>query len=74
DQAVQTQATEVVSPASVTTAVQEVGKDIPSSGYYTYPERTEVKNSPSASAPLAFYANAGDRVYYDQVINQDGYQ
>ena len=68
------QVAEGVSRASAATTVQEVGKDIPSSGYYTYPERTEVKNSPSASAPLAFYANAGDRVYYDQLLNQDGYQ
>ncbi|EHI74428.1 surface antigen [Streptococcus criceti] len=69
-----TQAKLAVTRASVATTVQAVGKDIPSSGYYTYPERTEVKNSPSASAPLAFYANAGDRVYYDQVLTQDGYQ
>ncbi|WP_165212109.1 SH3 domain-containing protein, partial [Streptococcus tangpeifui] len=68
------QASPAVTRASVATTVQAVGKDIPNSGYYTYPERTEVKNSPSASAPLAFYANAGDRVYYDQVLTQDGYQ
>lgn len=63
-----------VTNSSPVTAIQEVGKDLPNSGNYTYPERTEVKNSPSASAPIAFYANAGDRVYYDQVLNQDGYQ
>ncbi|WP_165211767.1 GBS Bsp-like repeat-containing protein [Streptococcus tangpeifui] len=70
----QAQQAGTVTNASPVMTIQEVGKDLPSSGYYTYPERTEIKNSPSASAPLAFFANAGDRVYYDQVPNQDGYQ
>lgn len=49
-------------------------KDIPSSGRYTYTERTEVKNTPSVSANVAFYANAGDSVNYDKVLTNDGYQ
>ena len=49
-------------------------KDIPSSGRYTYTERTEVKNTPSASANVAFYANAGDSVNYDKVLTNDGRQ
>lgn len=48
--------------------------NLPSQGYYTYSQKTEVKNEPSASAPVAFYANAGDRVFYDQVLTRDGYQ
>ena len=49
-------------------------KDIPSSGRYTYTERTEVKNTPSVSANVAFYANAGDSVNYDKVLTNDGRQ
>lgn len=48
--------------------------NLPSQGYYTYSQKTEVKNEPSASAPVAFYTNAGDRVFYDQVLIRDGYQ
>jgi hypothetical protein len=48
--------------------------NLPSQGYYTYSQRIEVKNEPSASAPVAFYANAGDRVFYDQILTRDGYQ
>ena len=47
---------------------------LPSQGYYTYTKRTEVKNEPKASAALQFYVNAGDRVFYDQVLIADGYQ
>ena len=46
---------------------------LPSQGYYTYTKRTEVKNEPKASAALQFYVNAGDRVFYDQVLIADGY-
>ena len=48
--------------------------NLPSKGYYTYSQKTEVKNEPSASAPVAFYTNSGDRVFYDQVLIRDGYQ
>lgn len=48
--------------------------NLPSQGYYTYSQKTEVKNEPSASAPVAFYTNSGDRVFYDQVLIRDGYQ
>ncbi|VUX09069.1 D-alanyl-D-alanine carboxypeptidase [Streptococcus constellatus] len=47
---------------------------LPNQGYYTYTKRTEVKNEPKASAALQFYVNAGDRVFYDQVLIADGYQ
>ena len=47
---------------------------LPSQGYYTYTKRTEVKNEPKASAALQFYVNAGDHVFYDQVLIADGYQ
>lgn len=48
--------------------------NLPSQGYYTYSQKIEVKNEPSASAPVAFYTNSGDRVFYDQVLIRDGYQ
>lgn len=48
--------------------------NLPSQGYYTYSQKTEVKNEPSASVPVAFYTNSGDRVFYDQVLIRDGYQ
>ncbi|MCF1633792.1 GBS Bsp-like repeat-containing protein [Streptococcus gallolyticus] len=48
--------------------------NLPNQGYYTYTKQTEVKNTPKASAPVAFYANAGDRIFYDQVLSEDGYQ
>lgn len=48
--------------------------NLPSQGYYTYSQKTEVKNEPSASAPVAFYTNSGDRAFYDQVLIRDGYQ
>ncbi|MGT2737537.1 GBS Bsp-like repeat-containing protein, partial [Streptococcus orisratti] len=49
-------------------------KKLPTTGYYTYPERTEVKNTPTVTAPVEFYVNAGDRVFYDKVLTNDGYQ
>ncbi|WP_422803795.1 LD-carboxypeptidase LdcB/DacB [Streptococcus sp. FT1-106] len=49
-------------------------KKLPTTGYYTYPERTEVKNTPTVAAPVEFYVNAGDRVFYDKVLTNDGYQ
>ena len=47
---------------------------LPNQGYYTYTKQTEVKNTPKASAPVVFYANVGDRIFYDQVLSEDGYQ
>ncbi|SER48894.1 signal peptide-containing protein, YSIRK family [Streptococcus gallolyticus] len=47
--------------------------NLPNQGYYTYTKQMEVKNIPKSSAPVAFYANAGDRIFYDQVLSEDGY-
>ncbi|WP_057491364.1 LD-carboxypeptidase LdcB/DacB [Streptococcus orisasini] len=49
-------------------------KQLPSQGNYVYTKRTPVKNEAKASAPIQFYANAGDKIFYDRVLNQDGYQ
>ncbi|HGI2807456.1 TPA: SH3 domain-containing protein [Streptococcus agalactiae] len=48
-----------------------VGKTLPEQGNYVYSKETEVKNTPSKSAPVAFYAKKGDKVFYDQVFNKD---
>ncbi|EPT64160.1 SH3 domain-containing protein [Streptococcus agalactiae] len=48
-----------------------VEKTLPEQGNYVYSKETEVKNTPSKSAPVAFYAKKGDKVFYDQVFNKD---
>lgn len=48
-----------------------VEKTLPEQGNYVYSKETEVKNTPSKSAPVAFYAKKGDKVFYYQVFNKD---
>ncbi|HGC9143121.1 TPA: SH3 domain-containing protein [Streptococcus agalactiae] len=48
-----------------------VEKTLPEQGNYVYSKETKVKNTPSKSAPVAFYAKKGDKVFYDQVFNKD---
>ncbi|HGA2325946.1 TPA: SH3 domain-containing protein [Streptococcus agalactiae] len=48
-----------------------VEKTLPEQGNYVYSKETEVKNTPSKSTPVAFYAKKGDKVFYDQVFNKD---
>lgn len=48
-----------------------VEKTLPEQGNYVYSKETEVKNTLSKSAPVAFYAKKGDKVFYDQVFNKD---
>lgn len=48
-----------------------VEKTLPEQGNYVYSKETEVKNTPSKSAPVAFYAKKGDKVFYGQVFNKD---
>lgn len=48
-----------------------VEKTLLEQGNYVYSKETEVKNTPSKSAPVAFYAKKGDKVFYDQVFNKD---
>lgn len=48
-----------------------VEKTLPEQGNYVYSKETEVKNTPSKSAPVAFYAKKGDKFFYDQVFNKD---
>ncbi|HFI0107205.1 TPA: SH3 domain-containing protein [Streptococcus suis] len=44
----------------------------PPQGRYEYEVQTPVRNQPSNSAPVEFYANAGDTVNYDKVVSSEG--
>ncbi|HFU3844309.1 TPA: SH3 domain-containing protein, partial [Streptococcus suis] len=43
-------------------------------GQYIYEKETAVRNQPSQSAQVAFYAQAGDKVNYDKNLQSDGHQ
>lgn len=47
---------------------------LPSRGRYAFSRTTEVKNEAKLSAPTQFTFNRGDSVYYDKVLENDGYQ
>ncbi|HFH6865103.1 TPA: SH3 domain-containing protein [Streptococcus agalactiae] len=66
----QNTATKDITPPLVETKPM-VEKTLPEQGNYVYSKETEVKNTPSKSAPVAFYAKKGDKVFYDQVFNKD---
>lgn len=66
---VTTATTSMESPTPVTPTVS-----LPSSGRYTFKQRSSVRNAPSLTSPeLAFY-NAGDSVNYDRVLTAEGRQ
>ena len=46
---------------------------IAESGSYTLTKRTAVKNTPSDTAPVEFYLEAGDKINFDMKVNQDGH-
>ena len=46
---------------------------IAESGSYTLTKRTAVKNTPSDTAPVEFYLEAGDQINFDMKVNQDGH-
>ncbi|HFI0213995.1 TPA: SH3 domain-containing protein [Streptococcus suis] len=47
---------------------------LPAQGQYIYEKETAVRNQPSQSAQVAFYAQAGDKVNYDKTLQSDGHQ
>ncbi|KXT76773.1 GBS Bsp-like repeat-containing protein [Streptococcus sp. DD12] len=49
-------------------------KQLEKSGYYTFEEEVEVKNQALIAAPTEFHFNAGEKIYYDRVLETDGYQ
>ena len=46
---------------------------IAESGSYTLTKRTSVKNTPSDTAPVEFYLEAGDKINFDMKVTQDGH-
>ncbi|EHJ53353.1 SH3 domain-containing protein [Streptococcus macacae] len=43
-------------------------------GNYVFKKRTAVKNEPKESSPNQFFFDAGQKVYYDKLLENDGYQ
>ncbi|NQI69899.1 YSIRK-type signal peptide-containing protein [Streptococcus suis] len=43
-------------------------------GQYVYEKEIAVRNQPSQSAPVAFYAQVGDKVNYDKVVQAENHQ
>lgn len=43
-------------------------------GNYTFKKQTPVKNEPKMASVTQFFFNAGDKIYYDKVLDTDGYQ
>ena len=46
---------------------------IAESGSYTLTKRTAVKNTPSDTAPVEFYLEAGNQINFDMKVTQDGH-
>ena len=46
---------------------------IAESGSYKLTKRTAVKNTPSDTAPVEFYLEAGDKINFDMKVTQDGH-
>ncbi|HFI0325341.1 TPA: SH3 domain-containing protein [Streptococcus suis] len=72
---VQESSTQVTPPQSVNNNSQTVESHqtvLPPQGRYEYEVQTPVRNQPSNSAPVEFYANAGDTVNYDKVVSSEG--
>lgn len=56
------------------TAVNESESDLAPQGKYIYENELVVKNQPTQSAPVVFYAQPGDKVNYDKKLESDGHQ
>ena len=65
----------VTLPKDVTVTDNQLPIDggIAESGSYTLTKRTAVKNTPSDTAPVEFYLEAGDRINFDMKVTQDGH-
>ncbi|MDO4432316.1 MAG: SH3 domain-containing protein, partial [Aerococcaceae bacterium] len=73
--------TPAVTPAVTTTpkpatpaSTTSTPKEIPSSGTYTFTERTGVKSEAKISAANRDYYNVGETVRYDRKLESDGHQ
>lgn len=65
----------VTLPKDVTVTDNQLPIDggISESGSYTLTKRTAVKNTPSDTAPVEFYLEAGDKINFDVKVTQDGH-
>ena len=65
----------VTLPKDVTVTDNQLPIDggIAESGSYTLTKRTAVKNTPSDTAPVEFYLEAGDKINFDVKVTQDGH-
>ena len=63
-----------VAPTSVTKPVEQpVQPSTPSSGTYTFKERSSIKAVPSMASPELAYYDAGMSVNYDKLVTADGH-
>ena len=63
-----------IAPTSVTKPVEQpVQPSIPSSGTYTFKERSSIKAEPSVASPELAYYDAGMSVNYDKLVTADGH-
>ena len=62
-------------PKDVTVTDNQLPIDggIAESGSYTLTKRSAVKNTPSDTAPVEFYLEAGDKINFDMKVTQDGH-
>lgn len=62
-------------PKDVTVTDNQLPIDggIAESGSYKLTNRTAVKNTPSDTAPVEFYLEAGDQINFDMKVTQDGH-
>ena len=65
----------VTLPKDVTVTDNQLPIDggIAESGSYTLTKRTAVKNTPSDTAPVEFYLEAGDKINFDMKVTQDSH-
>ena len=63
-----------IAPTGVTKPVEQpVQPSTPSSGTYTFKERSSIKAEPSVASPELAYYDAGMSVNYDKVVTADGH-
>ena len=63
-----------IAPTSVTKPVEQpVQPSTPSSGTYTFKERSSIKAEPSVASPELAYYDAGMSVNYDKLVTADGH-
>ena len=63
-----------IAPTSVTKPVEQpVQPSTPSSGTYTFKERSSIKAEPSVVSPELAYYDAGMSVNYDRLVTADGH-